>query len=489
MTDMSDGSARTTYTYDADENLTSTAMPGGVTEARGYDDADQLTSIADTHGAATLDADALTLDANGQPSKAATTQNSVIQAPWYYTYDSADQLTAACQTTAAPTTCTTATGGNETTWSYDKAGNMLTKVFPGTSTTYAYDSAEELTKATAGTTSTTYGYDLDGDLTTAGTNTYAYNGAGELSEAVTSAGAFTYSYDDAGNLSSDSKSGTLQQTAIWDLNNSLPQVAEQTNAAGATTADLLFNPNSSLEAMTTPAGTFHATTDWLGSVTGLVSSTGAQVSSTTYTPYGTPTTTGTPLSPIGFAGSYALPSSGGLDNMHARDYNPANGTFTSVDPLLAVSGQPYAYAEANPVSNTDATGAISCPGWICGTATNLWNAWWKEWYTDNPCNNPAAGAASALSPSDLADWIVKQNGGTVEPAKNGLKVLIPYEKRGIMVRFMAGKGGYYRVNIPGRQSYDVSGAATNDPARTHIPITEGTQDEIAQIIAGILEDG
>jgi hypothetical protein len=34
--------------------------------------------------------------------------------------------------------------------------------------------------------------------------------------------------------------------------------------------------------MTTPAGTYYATTNWLGSVTGLVSSTGAQVSSTTY---------------------------------------------------------------------------------------------------------------------------------------------------------------------------------------------------------------
>jgi RHS repeat-associated protein len=76
----------------------------------------------------------------------------------------------------------------------------------------------------------------------------------------------------------------------------LPQVAEQTSATGATTADLVYNPNATLNAMTTTAG------------------------------------------------FYTLPSSGGLDDMNARDYNPANGTFTSVDPMLANTGQPYAYA-------------------------------------------------------------------------------------------------------------------------------------------------
>jgi hypothetical protein len=92
--------------------------------------------------------------------------------------------------------------------------------------------------------------------------------------------------------------------------------------------------------MTTTAGTDYATTNWLGSVTGLISSAGTQVSSTTYTFYGTPAATGTPASPVGFAGSCTLPGSGGLDDMNARDYNPANGTFTSVDPSLLPPASP-----------------------------------------------------------------------------------------------------------------------------------------------------
>jgi RHS repeat-associated protein len=55
-----------------------------------------------------------------------------------------------------------------------------------------------------------------------------------------------------------------------------------------------------------------------------VNASGTQVSSTTYTAYGTPDTTGTVTSSIGYAGSYTLTGSG-LDDMRARDYNPATG--------------------------------------------------------------------------------------------------------------------------------------------------------------------
>jgi RHS repeat-associated protein len=46
----------------------------------------------------------------------------------------------------------------------------------------------------------------------------------------------------------------------------------------------------------------------------------------------------------------------GLDDMQARDYSPATGQFTSVDPLLAETGTPYAYADDNPVTLLDPTG-------------------------------------------------------------------------------------------------------------------------------------
>lgn len=371
MTDASDGSAKTTYTYGAAGQLTSTVMPDGVTETRGYDDAGHLTSITDTNASTTLDAYSLTLNADGQPSTAATTQDGTTQPPWYYTYDADGRLASACQTSTAPSTCSTAAGGEETAWTYDTAGNRLTKTFSGSETSYTYNAAEQLTTAVTGTSTVSYGYDSDGNLTTAGTDTYAYNGASQLDKAVTSAGTDTYTYDASGNLSATSHNGTLQQTTLWDLSNPLPQVAEQTSPAGATTADLVYNPNGALATMTTSAGTYQATTNWLGSVTGLVNSSGAQVSSATYAPYGAATATGTPVSPIGFAGSYALPGSDGLQDMNARDYKPATATFASVDPLLNITGQPYAYANDSPAYETDPTGLCSWYNLYCSVVQPL----------------------------------------------------------------------------------------------------------------------
>ena len=39
-----------------------------------------------------------------------------------------------------------------------------------------------------------------------------------------------------------------------------------------------------------------------------------------------------------------------------RYYDPATGQFLSVDPLVDINGQPYAYADDNPVNETDPTG-------------------------------------------------------------------------------------------------------------------------------------
>jgi RHS repeat-associated protein len=404
ITSMIEGSAKTTYAYDPAGNLVSTTEPDGVTETRHYDDAAQLTSITDQRGATTLDAYGLTLNADGQPVKALTSQDGATQPPWYYTYDTAGQLASACQTTAAPSSCSAARGGGETAWTYDPAGNMLTQVAGGTTTSYSYNADSELTKATTPTTTVSYGYNADGDLTSAGADSYAYNGAGELASATTTAGTYTYTYDDAGNLSAVSDNGNLKQTITWDLNNPLPLAVEQSSPGGGT-ENLVYNPNATLNAISTTAGTSYAITDWLGSVTGLVSSSGAQVSSTTYTPYGTPATTGAPASPIGYADSYTLPGSGGLDDMHARDYDPATATFATVDPLLITSAEPYTYVADDPVADTDATGMISCPSWLpgCGLITGIQNyissiarAWWKQWWTDNPCNNPAAAEAVPL---------------------------------------------------------------------------------------------
>ena len=78
-------------------------------------------------------------------------------------------------------------------------------------------------------------------------------------------------------------------------------------------------------------------------------------------PYGTVLTAGTGTWPDahGFLNKPADPTTG-LSDLGAREYNPALGRFTSVDPLLngadPQSTNGYAYADNNPVTEEDPTG-------------------------------------------------------------------------------------------------------------------------------------
>jgi RHS repeat-associated protein len=257
---------------------------------------------------------------------------------------------------------TAVTPGNETTYSYDKAGNLTGSEADGLTTTSTYNADDELTKAVTGTATVSYGYNADGQQTSAGGLTYSYNAADELSKAVTPAGTFTYGYDSSGDLATTSDGASKIQGTVWDINNALPLAAEDTSSTGATTADYRYDPAGTLASVTGSSSTSYPVTDSLGSVTGLVSAAGAQQTSTIYGPYGTPSTTvlatGSPASSIGYAGSYTLPGGTTLDDMRARDYSPATGAFTSVDPMAMVSGEPYAYASDSPAYYTDPTGRL-----------------------------------------------------------------------------------------------------------------------------------
>lgn len=279
-------------------------------------------------------------------------------------------ITAASPAGTAPATAATTavTPGNETTYSYDPAGNMTGSQTDGLATASTFNADEQLTSSTTGSATTTYGYDLDGNQTSAGSTIYAYNAASELTGAGTPAGNFTYAYDSGGNLTSTSLYGNPIQGTVWDRNNPQATAAEDTSPAGAATADYAYTPDGSLAAMLAPAGTYYPVRDWLGSLTGLTNSAGTQVTRTQYSAYGTPGTsnliTGAPSPSIGYAGAYTLPGGAGLDDMRAREYDPVEGQFTSIDPIVAFTGLGYAYTADNPASYSDPTG-LCAPAWAC----------------------------------------------------------------------------------------------------------------------------
>ena len=70
---------------------------------------------------------------------------------------------------------------------------------------------------------------------------------------------------------------------------------------------------------------------------------------TSYDAWGNPQTTGglTAATPFGYAGGYTDPD--GLLYLINRYYDPATGQFISVDPAVAQTMAPYAYADGNPV--------------------------------------------------------------------------------------------------------------------------------------------
>jgi RHS repeat-associated protein len=93
--------------------------------------------------------------------------------------------------------------------------------------------------------------------------------------------------------------------------------------------------------------------------TRLISNTsGAVQASYTYDAYGNLLgKTGTVANPFGYAGQYT-DSESGLIYLRARYYDPSTAQFTSRDPLVAFTHEPYVYVYDNPLNGAGRTGLL-----------------------------------------------------------------------------------------------------------------------------------
>jgi RHS repeat-associated protein len=268
-----------------------------------------------------------------------------------YTYDAKGRVTSM-----------TPGSGPTLSYGFDPSGN-LTTLPSGATAASGYDHAGELTSSALSGTTTSYAYNADGQRLTAkqGSATITsgtWNGAAQLTAYSDPAASMTSAtYDGEGMRASTaitpSGGSSVSQGYVWSGNQLL---MDSVNAYIYTTGQ---TPAEQVN-LTTGTPTY-LVADSLGSVRGTVNSSGTLTGTTGYDAWGNPQTPGglTGQTPFGYAGGYT--DTTGLIYLINRYYDPTTGQFTSLDPQVDQTLQPYDYAAGNPVSGTDPTG-LRTPG-------------------------------------------------------------------------------------------------------------------------------
>ncbi|MEJ3403344.1 RHS repeat-associated core domain-containing protein [Rathayibacter sp. YIM 133350] len=387
LASFQDGGGKTAYRYFNNNLLKTIQEPGGACPSSG--------TPATNSGCTQLDYYANNIeksrvfpggaivtheyDASGRPTKitgkdaAGTTQVSI---GYSYTNGSADQFTLQTRTAFKEQGVT---AGAVTTYGYDSQRHLLSAVETSGSTqtaawTYTYDAAgNRLSNTRSGSTGAT-----------AGTISYTYNNANEIATATGSTSSWTY--DAAGNQTNNGRAGTTQTVDDRGAARSIGGTAQAyfgdgnterlssgtgtftTSALGlasgtdaGVTGYITRDSHGTPVSLRSGGSSHYYITDMLGSVVGLLSSTGAWEGGYSYSPYGeiraAATTATAVVNKIRYTGGY-LDTNSGYYKLGARYYDPTLGRFTQMDP----SGQermPYAYTQCNPVNGTDPTGTVT----------------------------------------------------------------------------------------------------------------------------------
>jgi RHS repeat-associated protein len=321
-TNLSGGSQSTTWTPNADDLFATTKANSGTANAYGYDSLNEVTSLA---GSASYTYDQLgrmTSDAVGS----ATTNDG-------YTTDSA-----LCWSGTGTGTCSSPPSGATV-----YGSNAIdARCYSTTST-----SSGSCTSPPSGSTTQSYGYDQLGDLTCAtAANTSSYTCSSPNASATT-----TYAYNGDGLRMADTPAGGSTQQFTWDVSSSVPDLlADGTNS-------YLYGPNGTpVEQIVTSTS---AATYLVSDPTGVryqFNASGTVAGTKSYNPYGKCSSC-SGSTPFGFEDGYTDPN--GLVYLVNRYYDPRTAQFLSVDPLVAETGQPFAYAGDDPVNASDPSGLCS----------------------------------------------------------------------------------------------------------------------------------
>ncbi len=421
-----------TFDYDLGGRLVSASAPGG-TNTFAYDDRNLLLSTAGPSGDATFAYNAdgsmtSRADAAGPTSYTYDTAGRVstvvnpttgVQLGYGYNplslvssvtygstgnartvgYDSRHRLVSDDLRTPAGTSIAKITYG------YDSNGNETSKTttgFAGSSAnTYSYDRADRLILWYDGTTNTNYTYDKSGNRTSVGSKTFSYDQRnqlltgdgtsfgytprGTLSSATSGSATYLTQTDAFGQvIRQDAASGTQNYT--YDALGRLLRTGFAYSGLGNTlaadgAAKYTRDEDDDLVGVAAGASQTHAWTDQHTDVVGLLTATGtALTGSTTYDPLGRIVATNGMLGNLGYQSSWTDFSTGRV-NMWNRWYNTLTGQFDTrdsvdLDPVPdSVDANRFAYADDNPLTETDPTGHWPSCGWCKKAVSKVSSAW------------------------------------------------------------------------------------------------------------------
>ncbi len=321
------------FTYNADEQVATQATTGAAPITFAYDARHDLTGGETASGGR----ESFTYDTQGGLTSATPTGGSATQS----TYNADQQL---CATARSGPSCS-APGGGTTLYGYDAMGERCFSATTATTT-------RTCTAPPTGTSATTEGWDQAGNLVCVTRS----NAAGASCASPTPADTTTDAYDGDGLRMSETPAGGSTEHFTWDTLGTVPRLLQDG------TYDYLYGPSTTpIEAIGRSSGDrLYVVSDPQG--VRLVLTAGGTADGTAhYGSYGTTSSTN-PL-PIGYDGAYT--DSDGLVYLVNRYYTPQSAQFLSVDPLVTVTGQPYAYATGDPVNVVDPLG-LGC-GWTPGT--------------------------------------------------------------------------------------------------------------------------
>jgi RHS repeat-associated protein len=254
-----------------------------------------------------------------------------------YGYDAANRLTSGLISGSTP----------QYAYGYDPASNLTTITPNGATQNYSYTSTNAITTGT---------YDPNGSLTMLSGKAYKWDGANRIVSFRNTAAntASSFIYDGLSRLVRvvDTTAGTVTADHSYTWCGSMRCLAHDNTQSGSPVSTEYFAQGAIIGG--TP---YYYIQDQLGSVTELVSATGAITSQFAYDPYGNKTTvSGTVKSDIGYAGYFSHAASG-LDFTMYRAYDPTHARWLNRDPIAEAGGvNLYAYVGGNPMEFLDPWG-------------------------------------------------------------------------------------------------------------------------------------